>query len=66
MADRKHYVHPAGEATVGRGGQEMGAKISMRAAAACSGGASPYFAPGLALPYDNGVAQQIPQGLSTR
>eukprot|EP00973_Karenia_brevis_P061012 8483692-Karenia_brevis.AAC.1 len=38
----------------------------MSAAAACSGGASPYFAPGLALPYDSGVAQQVPQGLSTR
>eukprot|EP00973_Karenia_brevis_P066653 9266119-Karenia_brevis.AAC.1 len=37
----------------------------MSAAAACSGGAAPCFAPGLALPYDNGVAQQIPHGLST-
>eukprot|EP00973_Karenia_brevis_P039690 5479524-Karenia_brevis.AAC.1 len=47
MSDRKYYVHPAGEATMGPGGHDLGVKISMRAAAAaCSGGAAPYFAPG--------------------
>eukprot|EP00973_Karenia_brevis_P017004 2332963-Karenia_brevis.AAC.1 len=38
----------------------------MSAAAACSGGSSPYFAPGLALPYEGGVTKQAPQGLATR
>eukprot|EP00973_Karenia_brevis_P036011 4967666-Karenia_brevis.AAC.1 len=52
MVDRKHLVHQAGEPTLGPGGQDMGFKISMSAAAAVSEGASPYFAPGMALLYD--------------
>eukprot|EP00973_Karenia_brevis_P092453 12412503-Karenia_brevis.AAC.1 len=38
----------------------------MSAAVACSGGSSPYFALGLALPYEGGVLKQAPQGLATR
>eukprot|EP00973_Karenia_brevis_P094538 12423008-Karenia_brevis.AAC.1 len=40
-----------GRAHRGQGDKTSGAKISMSAAAACPGGASPYFAPGLALPH---------------
>eukprot|EP00973_Karenia_brevis_P001893 257441-Karenia_brevis.AAC.2 len=55
-----------GKAPKGPGVQDMGIKFSMSAAAACSGSASPYFEPGLALPYEGGVAKQAPQGLVTR
>eukprot|EP00973_Karenia_brevis_P053168 7391355-Karenia_brevis.AAC.1 len=34
IVGRKHYAHPAGEPTLGPGGQDMGIKISMSAAAA--------------------------------
>eukprot|EP00973_Karenia_brevis_P057809 8045900-Karenia_brevis.AAC.1 len=47
--------------------RDMGTKISSSAAAAaCSGGQSPYFAPSLALPYHGGETHQAPQGLATR
>eukprot|EP00973_Karenia_brevis_P078900 10949700-Karenia_brevis.AAC.1 len=38
----------------------------MSAAAAVSEGAAPYYAPGMALPYDGFRSQQAPQGLGTR
>eukprot|EP00973_Karenia_brevis_P094235 12421439-Karenia_brevis.AAC.1 len=38
----------------------------MSAASAVSEGAAPYFAPGMALPYDGFKSQQAPQGLGTR
>eukprot|EP00973_Karenia_brevis_P007455 1008073-Karenia_brevis.AAC.1 len=55
LVDRKHLVHPAEESTPGPGG------ISMSAASAVSEGAAPYFAPGIALPYDGFKSQQAPQ-----
>eukprot|EP00973_Karenia_brevis_P076236 10586648-Karenia_brevis.AAC.1 len=42
MQDRVHYVHPASETTEGL---DDGLKICLSAAAACSGGQSPYYAP---------------------
>eukprot|EP00973_Karenia_brevis_P046179 6399437-Karenia_brevis.AAC.1 len=54
------------EPTLGPGGQDMGFKISMSAAAAVSEGASPYYAPGMAILYDGFRSRQTPQGLETR
>eukprot|EP00973_Karenia_brevis_P004928 679454-Karenia_brevis.AAC.1 len=47
-------------------GLDKGSKIFISAAAACSGGQSPYFAQGLALPYHDGETQETPQVLATR
>eukprot|EP00973_Karenia_brevis_P082083 11381340-Karenia_brevis.AAC.1 len=58
-----HYVHPASDSTEGL---DRGSKISISAAAACSGGQSPHFAQGLALPYHGGKTQDTPQVLATR
>eukprot|EP00973_Karenia_brevis_P096137 12430780-Karenia_brevis.AAC.1 len=67
MVSRKHFVHQAGEPTLGPGGQDMGFKISMSAAAACSEGVSPYYAPGIAIVYDGAKPHgHTPQGLETR
>eukprot|EP00973_Karenia_brevis_P053200 7395623-Karenia_brevis.AAC.1 len=67
MVKRKHLVHHAGEPTLGPGGQDMGFKISMRAAAAVSEGASPYYAPGMAIVYDGFRPHgHTPQGIETR
>eukprot|EP00973_Karenia_brevis_P072996 10138377-Karenia_brevis.AAC.1 len=38
----------------------------MSSAVAVSDGPSPYYAPGIALPYDGLSTQEAPQGLSTR
>eukprot|EP00973_Karenia_brevis_P023677 3262294-Karenia_brevis.AAC.1 len=53
MVDRKHMVQPAGE-IMGQGG------LSMSAAAAVSDGGAPYYAPGMAMPFDGSVARQAP------
>eukprot|EP00973_Karenia_brevis_P016275 2228851-Karenia_brevis.AAC.1 len=64
--NRKHLVHPAGEPTLGPGSQDMGFKISMSAASAISEGEAPYFAPGMALPYDGYRAKQAPYGVGDK
>eukprot|EP00973_Karenia_brevis_P067368 9370204-Karenia_brevis.AAC.1 len=59
MSSRKHMVQPVGGWVV-QGG------LSMSAAVAVSDGAGPYYAPGIAMPFDGLVAKQAPQGLETR
>eukprot|EP00973_Karenia_brevis_P001402 190326-Karenia_brevis.AAC.1 len=59
MINRKHMVQQAGEALGVEG-------ISMSSAAAVSEGPSPYYAPGMGIPYDGLSAQEAPQGLRTR
>eukprot|EP00973_Karenia_brevis_P069715 9693503-Karenia_brevis.AAC.1 len=59
MMNRRHMVQPAGE-QLGQGG------LSMSASVAVSDGAGPYYAPGMAMPFDGLVARQAPQGLGTR
>eukprot|EP00973_Karenia_brevis_P072436 10061273-Karenia_brevis.AAC.1 len=56
MMGRSHMVQPA-EANLGLGG------VSMSGSAAKSGGPSPYYAPGMGLPFDGFSKQEAPQGL---
>eukprot|EP00973_Karenia_brevis_P081820 11343193-Karenia_brevis.AAC.1 len=59
IANRKHMIQQAGAPLA----QE---RISMSSAVAVSDGPSPYYAPGIALPYDGLSTQEAPQGLSIR
>eukprot|EP00973_Karenia_brevis_P046247 6412563-Karenia_brevis.AAC.1 len=59
MVNRKHMIQQAG-VPLGKEG------ISMSCAAAVSDRPSPYYAPGMALPFDGFNTQEAPQGLSTR
>eukprot|EP00973_Karenia_brevis_P005729 780742-Karenia_brevis.AAC.1 len=59
MVNRKHVIQQAG-APLGQAG------ISMTGSAAVAEGPSPYYAPGIAMPFDGSSTEDVPQGLQTR
>eukprot|EP00973_Karenia_brevis_P034079 4700967-Karenia_brevis.AAC.1 len=59
MVNRKHAIQQAG-APLGQ------AAISMTGSVAVAEGPSPYYAPGMAMPFHGTSIEEVPQGRQTR